>query len=386
MKYFRIIILSILFILKWVLVLAFTITIIQHFITPVYTFKEGKKFEGELLYNPYHHSKASWLKMNLHAHSKAWGGITAGMQQNNEEIFEEYTRLGYDIIGISNYHDPQQIYFKGKKDSLTVYEYGINLFKAHRLVVGYNKAKFREVALFHTIHDRQYILSNVYPESNVLIIAHPQFGKGHEMEDFTKLSNYHLIEVLNHYRYSEGEWDLALSSGKPVFIIGNDDMHYLDKPGEVAVRYTMVDGKENLEQTFDELKIGNAYGVSSPDRFCNLILSSCLHEDLTMKVQFSDTADKIVFIGDGGIVKDSVLNTAQATYSFKSDDSYIRVIASKETCKLYLNPVFRTRDGILPKNEQEIAINWLFTIGEKLALLLLTFVLVWIIIRTPIKF
>lgn len=263
MKFLKFFSKLVLLFVKYFLALAIIITIIQHFITPVYQLKEGTKFKGDAIYNPYQNSKSDWLKMNLHGHSKAWGGLTNGMKQNNDDVIREYSKLGYDIIGISNYHDPQHIYFKGKPDSLTVYEYGINLFKAHRLVIGYHDAGFREVSLFHTIHDRQYILNQIYPKSKVLVIAHPQFGKGHEMNDFKYLSNYHLIEVLNHYRYSEGEWDLALSHGKPVFIIGNDDMHDLDKPGEVGVRYTMVDGKENLDQTFDELKKGNAYAVAS---------------------------------------------------------------------------------------------------------------------------
>lgn len=371
---------------KYFLALAIIITIIQHFITPVYQFKEGNKFEGDVIYNPYQSSKADWLKMNLHAHSKAWGGLTNGMKQNNDDVIREYSNLGYDIIGISNYHDPQHIFFKGKPDSLTVYEYGINLFKAHRLVIGYNDAIFREVTLFHTIHDRQYILNSIYPNNKVLIIAHPQFGKGHEMNDFKYLSNYNLIEVLNHYRYSEGEWDLALSHGKPVFIIGNDDMHDLDKPGEVAVRYTMVDGKENLNLTFDELKLGNAYAVASPDRVCPLKLDSCKLDGKTLNVQFNEPADKILFIGDGGIVRDSALMTDHAAYTFTHDDTYIRTIATKSTCKVYLNPAFRTPDGNLPRNEQHIPIDWLGTIIEKILLFLLTLIVIRIIIKTPVKF
>lgn len=366
--------------------MVFIITIIQHFITPVYVFEEAKKFDGDVLYNPYQHSKAVWLKMNLHAHSKAWGGLTNGMKQNNDEVIREYTNLQYDIIGISNYHDPQQIYFKGKPDSLRVYEYGYNLFKAHRLVIGYGDAKFREVSLFHSIDDRQFILNSIYPDSKLLIIAHPEFGHGHKMDDFNKLTNYHLIEVLNHYRYSEGEWDLALSSGKPVFIIGNDDMHDLDKPGEVGVRYTMVDGKDNLDQTLDELKMGNAFAVSATDRICNLKLSSCEIDRMTINIKFSDTAEKIVFISDGGIVKDSVLNSTQAKYTLKNTESYVRVIASKQNCKLYLNPLFRTKDGTLPKNEQELQINWIATIVEKFVLILATILIIWVLIRTPIKF
>lgn len=386
MNFLKIIFKSVLLIVKYLLALAVVITIIQHFITPVYQLNEGHQFEGDVIYNPYQNSKSDWLKMNLHAHSKAWGGLTNGMKQNNEDVIREYSKLGYDIIGISNYHDPQHIYFKGKLDSLTVYEYGINLFKAHRLVIGYHDTGFREVSLFHMIHDRQYILNQIYPNSKVLVIAHPQFGKGHEMNDFKYLSNYHLIEVLNHYRYSEGEWDLALSHGKPVFIIGNDDMHDLDKPGEVGVRYTMVDGKENLDQTFDELKKGNAYAVASPDRSCDLKLNSCQLLEKTLNVQFNESADKILFIGDGGQVKDSVLMSDHASYTFHSEDTYIRTIAIKSNCKLYLNPAIRTLDGKLQKNEQDIQINWIGTVVEKLLLLLLTMLVIRIIIKTPIRF
>ncbi len=378
-------ILVILVILKWALALIVIITIVQHFITPVFQLKEGTRFTGPKWYNPYHNSRADWLKMNLHAHSKAWGGLTAGVNQNNEDIYTEYTRLGYDIIGISNYHDPQQIYFRGNKDSLTVYEYGYNLFKAHRLVVGYSKATFREVSLFHNVHDRQFILNEAYPDSKLMVIAHPQFGKGHEMEDFKKLCNYHLIEVLNHYRYSEGEWDTALSYGKAVFIIGNDDMHYLDQKGEVGVRYTQVDARENLSQTLEELKAGNAYGVSAPNQSCHIKLSSFLTDSFGLHVTFDVPADKIEFIGQGGLVKDSALHVASAQYAFRAEDSYIRVKAYKDDCTLYLNPCFRTEDGTRPVNECSPDIDWLATLGEKTGLLLALTGLVYLLIRIKIK-
>lgn len=377
---------SMLLVLKYAIAFALIVAIIQHFITPVYNFPEGKKFEGNVLYNPYKDSKYEWLKMNMHAHSKAWGGLTDGKKQNNDEIIREYARLGYDIIGISNYHDPQRIYFKGAFDSLTIYEYGINLFKAHRLVIGYQPAKFREVMFFHTLHDRQYIINNTYPDCEVMIIAHPQFGKGHEMNDFKYLSNYHLIEVLNHYRYSEGEWDLALSNGKPVFIIGNDDMHDLTKPGEVAVRYTMVDGKENLLLTLEELKKGNAFAMASPEHNCVINLLSCKVEGMYINIELSDTADKIQFITDHGVVSDSIIHNRSASYTLRPDETYVRTIVFKGSCKLYTNPFFRTTDGVLPKNEQSFSIHWPATIAEKLGLILAMGIVLLFILKTRIRF
>jgi hypothetical protein len=176
----------ILIFIKWILVAGLFFAIAQHFITPIYKFNEPKKFAGNVIYNPYQNDSGVWLKMNLHAHARAWGGMTDGKKQNVQDIIQTYKQMNYDIIGVSNYHDPQSIWFKGNEDSLKVYEYGFNLFKAHRLVVGTKPVSFREVSLFHNIHDRQYLLNELHKENELVIIAHPEFGHGHPLSDFDK--------------------------------------------------------------------------------------------------------------------------------------------------------------------------------------------------------
>ena len=50
----------------------------------------------------------------------------------------------------------------------------------------------------------------------------------------------------------------------------------------------------------------------------------------------------LLFIGQNGIVKDSLANVNQGVYVFKDDDSYIRVEMSfDDETVIYLNPIVR---------------------------------------------
>ena len=102
---------------------------------PVYEFEEGGSFGGEKIYNPYQGTDSlPWLRANLHAHTKSWGGLTNG-QGSEVQLRAVYDTLGYDVVGISNYHHFSD---KGWKDSIgfNLYEHGYGLLKNHYLVVG----------------------------------------------------------------------------------------------------------------------------------------------------------------------------------------------------------------------------------------------------------
>ena len=166
--------------------------------------------------------------------------LTDGKAQNGQQLIARYNSMGYEVKCISDYHqiNPQQ----NTADPLFVpiYEHGYNLFKAHRLPMGSTNISYYDVSLLHQLDDRQAIIRRLKNTSPYVAIAHPEFGKGHPLSDFPHLTGYDCMEVLNHYRRSDKQWDAALSAGRPVWIIANDDMHDLNKPKEVGVRWTMV--------------------------------------------------------------------------------------------------------------------------------------------------
>src|SRR5262245_61855581 len=73
-----------------------------HGVSPVYRFPSAEPFRGGQLFNPYSRSVTPWWKVNLHAHSRAWGGLTNG-RSTAEETVSRYRAMGYDVAAVSNY-------------------------------------------------------------------------------------------------------------------------------------------------------------------------------------------------------------------------------------------------------------------------------------------
>ena len=112
------------------------IAAIEYLWTPVYDFPAALPFRGAHWYNPYATvaPAAHWLKANFHAHTRAWGGLTNG-HQTAGEITNTYRALGYDVIGISNYHRIDDT-FAAESSYMPSYEYGYSVRKTHRLAIG----------------------------------------------------------------------------------------------------------------------------------------------------------------------------------------------------------------------------------------------------------
>ena len=105
---------------------------------PVYRFPAPAPFAGAQWHNPYAGMDAAlpWRTVNLHAHSAAWGGVTHGAG-TPDEVRNAYRRLGYDAVAVSNYHRVDTAPGAG---ALAVYEHGMNVPKAHVLVLGAHRA------------------------------------------------------------------------------------------------------------------------------------------------------------------------------------------------------------------------------------------------------
>ncbi len=89
---------------------------------------------------------------------------------------------------------------------------------------------WKDYPLFQTIHNKQHIINLLKKSSELVYIAHPKLWNGYPIEEIELLSNYDGIEVLNNYGKSIKHWDAALSPGKYVTILGNDDAHDVSNP------------------------------------------------------------------------------------------------------------------------------------------------------------
>lgn len=339
----------------WLILAGLVYYAVLYITCPVYKFANPAPFRGEKLYNPYQDMNPSqWKKANFQVQSRAWGGITDGRKNTNEEIERVYKSLGYDIIATSDYQKIN-MYKSNEPSFLPVYEHGYNIRKVHQVLIGSDRVLWRDFPFFQNIHNKQRTLNLLRKDNDVIVIAHPNFEKGYKPENMKYLANYDAIEALNYFRRSFEHWDTALSSGNFVTIIGNDDVHDITNPDEVGQYMTFINAPVvNRKNVTETIRKGNTFGAyvyrpvgesmeTKMEKAKRIpVLEEVKIYGKSIFVRVSDTASRIVFIGQDGRQRAYSNNTPFASYLFKEEDSYIRTeIHFGEEMAFYLNPVCR---------------------------------------------
>lgn len=316
--------------------------------TTIYRFPKKEKFSGEFIFNPYRNLPDSSYKANFHAHSVAWSKVTNG-HNSEKEMFDAYTKRGYDIAGISNYH---KISDYGKKHTdlfVPVYEHGYNIFKSHCLGIDVDKVSYFDYPLFQSTSHKQKVINNIRANNGIVAMAHPKFGGGKTFEDMELLVNYNFMEVLNHYRISDEYWDKALSAGRLVWVMGNDDTHDLVKEPSFKIWNIIHSEYRNKDSILNEMKRGKNYAVLSKNGKCdNALLGVELVSPSEFFVKLENTADSIQFIGQDGKIVHTAFNASSVSYKFSNADTYVRVVTFNENSSLYLNPLFKYNGKEIP--------------------------------------
>ena len=340
------------------LVLVFVINYIS---CPIFSFQPGKPFEGELIYNPYQDLNPNhWHKGNFQVQSRAWGGITSGSGNSNEDIYKVYKNLGYEIIATSDYQRINRFQLD-EPGYIPVYEHGYSIPKTHQVLIGANRVLWKDYPFFQTIHNKQNIINKLRPDNQLIFLAHPKLRDGYTIHDMRLLANYDGIEVLNNYRTSNEHWDAALSAGNYVTLIGNDDAHDISNPDEIGHHCTLINSPGLSQQNIiKELKSGRSIGVkiwrplgetmeAKIKRTSTLpVLKKAQLEDHEFLIETDSVIREVRFIGQNGeLLKTSVLPFS-AVYTFTDKDSYVRAeIEFENQITFYLNPVCRY-DGNSP--------------------------------------
>ena len=348
-----------------------------------YNFSEPAPFQGDQFYNPYHGlDSKDWKKANFHAHSHNKWGLNGYHHEELAEIQAKYKELGYEIANVSEYMFIDKTY--RKNDSyVPCYEHGYSFQKTHQIVLGASQVNYIDYMLYAFTSNKQYVLNKLNQSSKAVALAHPSLLNGYTKNDIKYLNNYQLFEAVSRFAMSLELWDHALSWGKPVFIIANDDMHDITDPNEVAQVCTVVNVKElNEDNIIDALKSGQTYGLEMRRNGLNwdekkayvqnyTKLESVLLNENTVQVQINKPIQKIRFIGQNGQVLKSTTFSANdsiksAFYPITESDTYIRTeITTFDGHKAYLNPIYRYSDD--PFAFSNIAtINWPLTILFKL--------------------
>lgn len=325
-----------------------------YFQCEMYQFSATGSFSGNHYYNPYQNdTNIHWSKANFHAHAIAWNHITNGYQQP-QEIFDTYKTLGYDIACISNYHNiPTGLYSDGLMQ-VPVYEHGYNTSKTHQMVFEPSNINFFDPPFFQNIHTKQSVLQSLRKQSSCIALNHPAKRNGYTHEDLRQLSGYDLMEVFNHSVQSTSHWDAALSAGKAVWCLGNDDMHNLEKRSEVGVCWTMIGSVRSDDDIVPRLKSGNHYIVKGAGAINQNYLKTVRMKGDTLRLTLVKPANVIRFIGQEGRMLASSNQKGEEQYVFNSKDTYVRVEVETDGQLMYLNPVIRY-DGLQPPSNANTA-------------------------------
>lgn len=373
MKVVKIFLKSLLFIIIGFVLIVTSVSLFR----PSYSFDEPKPFQGNYLLNPYEDMNPdNWIQSNFHAHTRQFGGLTNGRLNTNEMLDSVYSALGFDHVGISDYNKINY-YDSSNRSFIPAYEHGYGMFKIHQLCIGAKKVRILDYFAFQNLSMKQHTLNRLEKQTRLAIPAHPSFvKKGYLVEDMKYLSNYKLMEVLNGFRISCAHWDMALSNGHLVYLIGNDDSHDVTDITDVATRFTMINAPENnAESLLHALEKGNAVGVDFPinrdeslEQKINRLnknlpyISQVELKGDTLWISASKTFSKIKFIGQNGKELNSQKNQNSAHYVIKKDDNYVRTeLTFKDGTTLYLNPITRHESENIVKQRLD-HINWTKTI------------------------
>ena len=332
----------------------------QYLFCPVYTFANATPFSGDSIYNPYaFYKQNNWVKCNFHSHIHCWEGVTYGYGTASD-IHQAYNNLHYSVHAISNYQciDTNA---QSSPGYISSYEHGYNLLKSHQLVIGARDVCWKDYLLPQTISNKQEIFNRIRAAdtSALISINHPMVRNGYGLSDIARLANYNCMEVLNPACNSSHLWDVALSAGKPIFIIGDDDAHNFADTNRVGKICTWINVPElNKKSILTALKTGCSFAMTAGSDLMQKerrhnndstpMLQNFIVHGNRIQVKFNLPAKKIRVIGENGRLLKEEANVDSLYFTLGAQEPYARIVVlyGNET-QLLLNPVFRYHDSPL---------------------------------------
>lgn len=342
--------------------------------SPVYDFPAPRPFSGGAFFNPYQNRTATWQRANLHAHGRPWWGLTNG-RQTGQEIVRRYRGMGYSVPGVSDYHS---IAAHHGVQTLPLYEHGYSVGKRHQLAIGAHRVDWFDFLLWQRPSHQQYVIDRVGATAALVALAHPPSRQAYTADDLQQLTGYELLEVVNGPFVSEVGWDAALSAGRPIWALANDDTHDLENVRRTAQAWTMIDAATPAAGDIVEaLRTGRSYAVYRTNEIASAadtVVDRIHFEGGRLTVTNSGEAATFMFVGQNGQVRKTEKQVMSASYAFTPEDTYIRVVIRAPRTAMLLNPIFRSEDGALPSPAASVnaAATWaLRTSSVAIALALL---------------
>jgi hypothetical protein len=337
--------------------------IIQFVINVRYSFSPPRIFSGENFYNPYQKlDSTKWERGNFHLHTKMLMGMTAGSKNSVRAADSLYKYFGYDISCVSDY---MRINRTDKSDPafIPVYEHGYQYYKTHQLVINANIICWKDYLFHQTLDNKQYIINCLKRDTGTLVvIVHPKLRNSYSLSDFRYLGSYDCIEIADSKFKFVRYYDSALSAGRKVFLMTDDDSHDISNFSDCVKCFNVINGGNSRHSTVQALRKGRSYGVifnelpytSNSEKKAALqnlpVVQQVDVRNDTLIIKVNKKVQSITYIGQNGIVKQISENCDQSRYKLAKNDTYIRTeIVCMDGSVYYLNPVFRYGSE-LPEN------------------------------------
>lgn len=371
--------------------------IIATSISPIYNFPTAQPFSGPDIFNPYSNidSAECWKRANFHTHTRV-EGILNECELWPQEVWEEYAKFGYDIVTFSNHNELTTHPFDARLQ-VDLYEHGYNLLKFHKLVFGAKEVSHFDHLLPILPSQRQFQLDILGEQSDIIQFNHPLRTHLTTKQMMQLLEGYELIELDSGRSTTNEYWDWALSAGHYSFGLANDDLHYPDRPGAIAVRCNFLC---TPSATYDDIRrtllSGCFYAMRIPNygngdwkvkyaknrelpRIENIGV-----EGQEVFIELSEAADSILFTGQDHCRQQVIVGTESARYKLGDNEPYTRItVYFPEGEVIYSNPFARYDTTICksPMREPQHEINITLTALYNLLLAALFSAIAWLIYR-----
>lgn len=311
---------------------------------PFYTFREPKLFEGPNFYNPYADTTAT-IEREIQINLNALNLVDVVLNGRLDINLKYYDSLVYEpmSLDISNFQFSHH-FVDPKGNLLNFYRHGYGLTGDQQLCIGSRKVIWTDYPFIQHLRHKQDILEKVGRYCELVALTDPI--RSYTQEELKYLSGYQLMEVTNTNEASMSSWDMALSFGHRVYLI----LSNLETGGEsinpkmVHTNYLFV--KENsIDAIIESLNKGHFYSISQPvdspyGPICDLKNVDVLNGVMTVEVQ--PQAERIRFIGQNGLLLQTIDKCEKATYTMEPTDTYVRGEAFfADGSILYFNPVNR---------------------------------------------
>jgi hypothetical protein len=338
---------------------------------PVHRFPTARPFHGDRWYNPYASigTSTSWRKVNLHAHSRAWSGLTNGRGSAND-VLRRYQAMGYDASPVSNYQEISSASL-ATPASLTVYEHGFNVRKAHFLAVAPRAVDWLDYPLLQSRDEEQHRIDRLRATAGFVIMAHPTLRNAFTATELRSLTGYVAMEIGSNAARSLDAWNTALDAGRPVWGVANDDTHDAAARSETGRYWTMV-ATPSVESTalVSAIAAGRAYAVFGRGGYAEVGLDALTMVGDTLGVELHGAAADLALVGPHGQLLGRVEHAHGAHWVVPCDAAWVRVVVHAPATRLFLEPVLRTENGAMPQLSSAVARAPTF-VRRVLALLLL---------------